>query len=115
MTDQGRLLPWTTLDGNPCYVVGDGAGYVSRMADDVEDVQLGMADELLGHADAILAAHRATGAELRYLARRLVESLSDVRRIAESRGARLEKGGALVLHHTPAEMEHQAPNDQDAG
>ncbi|MEU1211271.1 hypothetical protein ABZ424_02165 [Streptomyces sp. NPDC005790] len=40
-----RLLPWTGLDGKPCYVLGDGAGYVSRIADDVESVQLGMAAE----------------------------------------------------------------------
>ncbi|MDX2679611.1 hypothetical protein [Streptomyces soliscabiei] len=84
-----RLLPWTSPEGKPCYVVGDGTGYVWRMADDVECVQLGMADDLLGHADALLAERRATGVELRYLARRLVESLRDVRRVAESRGARL--------------------------
>jgi hypothetical protein len=94
-----RLLPWTGPEGKPCYLVGDGTGYVWRMADDVECVQLGMADDLLGHADALLAEQRATGAELRYLARRLVESLRDVRRVAESRGARLggrgEDGAAL--------------------
>ncbi|WP_329217599.1 hypothetical protein OG352_15710 [Streptomyces sp. NBC_01485] len=84
-----RLLPWTTPEGKPCYVVGDGTGYVWRMADDVECVQLGMADDLLGHAGALLAEHRTTGAELRYLARLLVDSLRDVRRVAESRGARL--------------------------
>lgn len=86
-----RLLPWTSPDGKPCYVVGDGTGYVWRMADDVECVQLGMADDLLGHADALLAEDRATGAELRYLARRLVESLRDVRRVAESRGGQLAR------------------------
>ena len=75
-----RLPPWTSPDGKPCYVVGDGTGYVWRMADDVECVRLGMADDLLGHADALLAEHRATGAGLRCLARRLVESLRDVRR-----------------------------------
>ncbi|MGX1270102.1 hypothetical protein [Streptomyces phaeoluteigriseus] len=84
-----RLLPWTSPEGKPCYVVGDGTGYVSRLADDVETVQLRMADDLLGHADALLAERRATGAELRYLTRRLTESLRDVRRVAESRGARL--------------------------
>ncbi|MGX1561901.1 hypothetical protein [Streptomyces sp. NPDC055506] len=84
-----RLLPWTGIDGKPCYLVGDGTGYVSRLADDIEDVQLGMADDLLGHADALLAERRVTSAEVRYLALRLTECLRDVRRVAESRGARL--------------------------
>jgi hypothetical protein len=86
----GRLLPWTTADGRPCYVVGDGTGYVSRLADDIEAVQLDMADDLLGHAAALLAEGRVTSAELRYLALRLAESLRDVKRVAESRGARLD-------------------------
>ncbi|BBC36146.1 hypothetical protein SGFS_074400 [Streptomyces graminofaciens] len=84
-----RLLPWTEAGGKPCYVVGDGEGYVSRLADDIESVQLGMAGELLGHAADILADHRVTGAELRFLLARMTESLTDVHRIAESRGARL--------------------------
>jgi hypothetical protein len=85
----GRLLPWTGSEGNPCYVVGDGTGYVSRLADDIESIQLGMADDLLGHAAGLLAEHGATAGELRYLASRLTESLADVKRVAESRGARL--------------------------
>ncbi|QHA04832.1 hypothetical protein GQF42_17400 [Streptomyces broussonetiae] len=85
----GRLLPWTGADGKPCYLVGDGAGHVSRLADRIESVQLGMADGLLGHAADLLAEQRLTNEELRYLARRLSESLTDVRRVAESRGARI--------------------------
>lgn len=84
-----RLLPWARADGSPCYAVGDGTGYVSRMADGVESIQLGMADDLLGHADVLLADRRVTGGELRFLAARLTESLRDVKRVAESRGARL--------------------------
>ncbi|MFI7013448.1 hypothetical protein [Streptomyces sp. NPDC050164] len=84
-----RLLPWTTAEGRPCYLVGDGRGYVSRLADDIEAVQLDMADDLLGHAAALLAERRVTSAELHYLALRLSESLRDVKRVAESRGARL--------------------------
>jgi hypothetical protein len=84
----GRLLPWTTVEGRPCYLVGDGTGYVSRLADAIEDVQLGMADDLLCHAAALLAERRVTSAELHYLALRLTESLRDVKRVAESRGAR---------------------------
>ncbi|MFF6904481.1 hypothetical protein ACFY9Q_00895 [Streptomyces sp. NPDC012389] len=87
-----RLLPWTGTGtgGKPCYVVGDGTGYVSRKADEVEDLQLDMAYELLGHADSLLAEPAVTAPEILFLARRLTESLEQVKRIAESRGARLE-------------------------
>lgn len=85
----GRLLPWTGADGKPCYLVGDGTGYVARLADEIEDVQIDMADALLGHADELLAERRVTSGELHYLARRLSESLRDVKRVAESRGVRL--------------------------
>lgn len=90
----GRLLPWTGVEGNPCYVVGDGTGYVSRLADQIESVQLDMAGDLLGHAAELLAEQRATGRELRYLANRLTESLRDVKRVADSRGARLMLTGS---------------------
>jgi hypothetical protein len=84
-----RLLPWTGSEGQPCYLVGDGAGRVSRLADTVERVQLDMAGDLLGHAADILADRRATPAQLRFLLARTIEALTDVRRIADSRGARL--------------------------
>lgn len=83
-----RLLPWAGQGGKPCYVLGDGNGYVSRLADDIESVQLGMADDLLGHAADLLADQKVTGPELHFLANRLTESLRDVRRVAESRGSR---------------------------
>ncbi|MGX5182740.1 hypothetical protein ACWKT5_07915 [Streptomyces avermitilis] len=88
-TETVRLLPWSGPEGKPCYVVGDGTGYVSRMADSVESVQLGMAAQILDHAADMLADHKATAAQLRFLAARMAEALRDVRRIAESRGARL--------------------------
>ncbi|WP_416982870.1 hypothetical protein [Streptomyces sp. T028] len=84
-----RLLPWTGPEGKPCYVVGDGTGCVSRIADSIESVQLGMADELLDHAADMLADRTVTSAQLRFLAARMAEALRDVHRIAESRGARL--------------------------
>ncbi|MFC8272432.1 hypothetical protein ACFUJR_07805 [Streptomyces sp. NPDC057271] len=68
---------------------GRGACQLSRLADGIESVQLGMAGDLLGHAGELLADRRASGVELRYLAGRLAESLRDVKRVAESRGARL--------------------------
>ncbi|GGM91926.1 hypothetical protein [Streptomyces fuscichromogenes] len=85
----GRLLPWTGVDGKPGYLVGDGTGYVSRLADQVESMHLGMAGDLLDHAAELLAEHRLTVEELRYLVRRLSEPLREVKRVAESRGARL--------------------------
>ncbi|MEV5436029.1 hypothetical protein AB0K80_08355 [Streptomyces sp. NPDC052682] len=84
-----RLLPWEGPDGKRCYLVSDGTGLVSRMADTVERVQLGMADELLGHAADLLADRRATPEQLRFLLGRMRESLTEVCRIAESRGERL--------------------------
>ncbi|WSQ09355.1 hypothetical protein OG604_17135 [Streptomyces sp. NBC_01231] len=84
-----RLLPWAGPEGKRCYVVGDGTGRVSRLADEAERVQLGMAADLLGHATELLAARDVSIGELHYLARCLAESLRDVSRVAESRGARL--------------------------
>jgi hypothetical protein len=87
----GRLLPWSGLGDKPCYVLGDGEGRVSRLADQIESVQLGMADDLLGHAAELLAERGATSGQLHFLASRLTESLRDVKRVAESRGARLKQ------------------------
>ncbi len=86
-----RLLPWSNLDGKPCYLVTDdtGTSRLSRLADDVEAVQLGMADDLLAHAVDLLDDDKATAPQLRYLAACLAEALHDVHRIARSRGTRL--------------------------
>ncbi|WP_328338988.1 hypothetical protein [Streptomyces violaceus] len=84
-----RLLPWSGQGGKPCYLVGDGTGYLSRVADDIECVQLGMSARLLEHATDMLADHKATAAQLRFLVARMAEALRDVHRIAEGRGARL--------------------------
>ncbi|MFF9685796.1 hypothetical protein [Streptomyces sp. NPDC014623] len=89
-----RLLPWAGLDDKPCYVLGDGSGYVSRVADDVESIQLGMAVELLDHAADMLDDRQVSAAQLRYVVARMAEALRDVLRIAESRGARLINLGA---------------------
>ncbi|MFH8471641.1 hypothetical protein [Streptomyces sp. NPDC018000] len=88
-----RLLPWSRPDGKPCYVIGDGTGYVSRVADNIESVQLGMAAELLDHAADMLDDRQVTSAQLRYVVARMAEALRDVHRIAESRGLRLQAPG----------------------
>jgi hypothetical protein len=85
-----RLLPWTRDDGRACYLLSGDGGLVSRVADRVEAELLGMAHELLGHADHMLGGgHPVTPEQHRFLAARLTEALRDVHRIAESRGARL--------------------------
>ncbi|MEV6795355.1 hypothetical protein AB0M87_25955 [Streptomyces sp. NPDC051320] len=77
------------MEGKPAYLVGDGTGYLSRVADNIESVQLGMASDLLGHAADMLADRTATPHQLRFVLARMTESLTDVHRIATSRGARL--------------------------
>ncbi|MFI1482861.1 hypothetical protein [Streptomyces sp. NPDC020747] len=69
--------------------MGDGGGHVSRLADEIESIQLGMAGDLLDHAVELLAEHAVTSGELHYLASLRSESLRDVKRVAESRGARI--------------------------
>ncbi|MER6310623.1 hypothetical protein ACWCXK_35480 [Streptomyces sp. NPDC001739] len=87
-----RLLPWTSPNGNPCYLVGDGTGFVSRLADDIERVQLGMADDILDYAEGMLADRTTSAREVRFLARGLADALRDVRRIADSREKRSAPG-----------------------
>ncbi|MEU6393102.1 hypothetical protein [Streptomyces sp. NPDC046939] len=91
MSGRPRLLPWVNLDGHPCYLFTDASGtsHLSRMADDIEAIQLDMADDLLGHAVDLIGDSSATASQLRYLAARLTESLNDVHRVARSRGERL--------------------------
>ncbi|MGY5125916.1 hypothetical protein [Streptomyces nigrescens] len=85
--------------GKPCYLIGDGNGPVSRLADEVEEAQLGMGTELLGHARAMLDDRHVSNGELRFLAERMTEALRDALRIAESRGA----GAARVAEGPVAE------------
>ncbi|MCX4677125.1 hypothetical protein OG413_17760 [Streptomyces sp. NBC_01433] len=105
-----RLLPRTEAEGKPSYVLGDGTGCVSRMADDMEHVQLDMADNLLGHAADLLADQRVTGAELHFLASRLSESLEEVKRVAESRGSRLSAIGSGADSGPPGRREPDVEN-----
>ncbi|MBL1088749.1 hypothetical protein JK360_05000 [Streptomyces sp. 9-7] len=84
-----RLLPWSSPDGKPCYLAGDGNGYVSRLADNVEVAQLTSAAELIEEARPLLAGRTLVPDEVHLLACVLTASLADVHRVAESRGARL--------------------------
>ncbi|MCF3177455.1 hypothetical protein IPZ61_29600 [Streptomyces sioyaensis] len=93
-----RLLPWTSADGKPCFLVGDGTGYVARIADRMEAEQLSSAADLIDEACHVLDARTWTPGELHLLAVELTASLADVRRVAESRGERL---AALLGHDAP--------------
>ncbi|MFJ3927228.1 hypothetical protein [Streptomyces sp. NPDC090022] len=86
-----RLLPWTTQDGNPCYLSTDGRGYLSSLADSIEEVQLDMGEELLEYARTAVApgSRDLSAVEYRWLACRLTEALADALRVAESRGERI--------------------------
>ncbi|MEU6325929.1 hypothetical protein ABZ851_01325 [Streptomyces sp. NPDC047049] len=85
-----RLLPWSGPDGQRCYLSSDesdGGGYVSQLADELEEAQLRTGEELLGHTAALLdGPAEATAGELRFCVHRLCEALRDALRVAESRG-----------------------------
>ncbi|NDK29285.1 hypothetical protein FSY75_33575 [Streptomyces sp. TR1341] len=95
VTGRPRLLPWSNLDGNPCYVVTDDSGTQSALPHGRRRRSRSArhADDLLGHAVDLLGDRKATAPQLRFLAARLAESLHDVYRIARSRGARLSLPG----------------------
>lgn len=88
-THTARLLPWSTPEGKPCYLSSDGSGYLARMADNVESVQLGMADDLLSHVAELLDDGKPTADQLRFALTCMSQSLRDTERIADSRGSRL--------------------------
>ncbi|MEV7382016.1 hypothetical protein [Streptomyces lydicus] len=91
--DDGRLLPWLSPEGKPCFLVGDGTGYVARLADAMEEGQVAAAGDLIEEALRLLGGLSWTPGELHLLAVELTTSLTHVRRVAESRGARLTASG----------------------
>ncbi|MEU5594560.1 hypothetical protein [Streptomyces sp. NPDC020298] len=64
-------------------------GYLSRLADDTEVLQLAEGLETLVEARRLLGDPLSPNVEVRYTAIRLSECLADVLRVAESRGRRL--------------------------
>ncbi|MER6104717.1 hypothetical protein ABT115_20930 [Streptomyces sp. NPDC001832] len=91
-----RLLPWTGEDGRPCYLSTDGTGPLSRLADQIEYVQLGLAGKLLDHVRVVLSDATPETSELRLLTAQLADALRDALLIAESRGDRLTSVDADV-------------------
>ncbi|MGV9729153.1 hypothetical protein ACWDUE_17500 [Streptomyces albogriseolus] len=96
-----RLLPWASPEGKPCHLLTDGSGRLSRAADTVESVQLDMAGELLAHLSDMLEDEHMTAVQLRYLLARTSEALTDVCRIAKSRGAHLLVYADVKASHGP--------------
>ncbi|MBO8187455.1 hypothetical protein [Streptomyces spirodelae] len=92
-----RLLPWTTESGKPCYLSGDLDSTVSCYADELEEAQLADGDRALKHFLFVYGEHgddeKAGGAP-----KELAVALSNVLRVADSRGARLpgNSGGAGI-------------------
>ncbi|MEV0929125.1 hypothetical protein ACIBMX_03110 [Streptomyces phaeochromogenes] len=85
-----RLLPWSGPDGKPCFLsTDDSDGYMSRLADNMEAVQLGMAAELLEQAQELLDDRDTEAEELRLLTTNLTGALRNALRVATSRGRRL--------------------------
>jgi hypothetical protein len=82
-----RLLPWSGPEGKPCYLsTDDREGYMSRLADNIEAVQLGTAAELLEQASNKLDDQDTGSEDMRRLAKDLTGALRDVLRVATSRG-----------------------------
>ncbi|MEU6450493.1 hypothetical protein [Streptomyces sp. NPDC046979] len=89
MTPQSelRLLPWSGPDGKPCYLsTDDSGGYMSRLADNIEAVQLGMASDLVDQVSAVLGERDAGPEHVRRMLTELTGALRDVLRVANSRG-----------------------------
>ncbi|MFG2643555.1 hypothetical protein ACGFYP_21595 [Streptomyces sp. NPDC048370] len=89
-----RLLPWAGPDGKPCYLsTDDDDSHMSRLADNTEEIQLGMAAALVAHALEALDDERTDPDELRCLTADLADALNDMLRVATSRGHRLTAPG----------------------
>ncbi|MFJ4512169.1 hypothetical protein ACIP4T_39410 [Streptomyces massasporeus] len=67
----------------------DDGSYLSRLADDLEAVQLATGADVLGLARKVLDDPASPYREVRFAGLRLAECLSDALRVAESRGMRL--------------------------
>ncbi|MEU0117486.1 hypothetical protein ABZ137_28285 [Streptomyces bobili] len=82
-----RLLPWSGPEGKPCYLsTDDKGGYMSRLADNIEEDQLATTATLLERASDTLDGQDADQEDLRQLTGELTGTLRDVLRVATSRG-----------------------------
>lgn len=89
-----RLLPWDTPDHKTSLLsTSDGQGVVSRYADDVEDALMAIGADALAEAEELLADREACPRRLQIALQRTAKALSEVLRVAESRGVRLSPPG----------------------
>ncbi|WP_432055113.1 hypothetical protein [Streptomyces sp. bgisy022] len=86
-----RLLPWSGADGKAALLSTDGTEtYLSRLADTVEEQQIETAALVLKLTRPMVEdGVKTTARELHWAARRLIESLTDLLLITESRGRRI--------------------------
>ncbi|WP_327745063.1 hypothetical protein OHO28_37890 [Streptomyces europaeiscabiei] len=86
-----RLLPWKGPEGKSAHLITDGTRTpLSMLADTIESQQIETAAVILELARPMVAEEaKLTADELRWIASRLIESLTDVLYIAESRGQRI--------------------------
>ncbi|MBQ1122281.1 hypothetical protein [Streptomyces sp. B15] len=86
-----RLLPWTTEFGKPCYLSGDLDSTVSCYADELEEAQLADGDRALKRFLFVYGDDEKARAddETTRAATETAAALSNVLRVADSRGARL--------------------------
>lgn len=82
-----RLLPWPTQEGKTAHLDVNG-GFLAQLADEIEELQLGSAKDVVDVAHVVLDNPEAGRDELRFTAERLHESLKDTLRVALSRGLR---------------------------
>ncbi|MFD8390655.1 hypothetical protein ACFV2N_15955 [Streptomyces sp. NPDC059680] len=86
-----RLLPWSGPEGKRAHLITDGtASMLSLLADKIESQQIETATVIVELARPMVGEEaKLTADELRWIAGRLIESLTDVLNIAESRGQRI--------------------------
>ncbi|MEU5554566.1 hypothetical protein AB0H47_00340 [Streptomyces globisporus] len=82
-----RLLPWSGPGDKPCYLsTDDPDSYMSRLADNIEAIQLSTASALLEEGTEALDDRHTSLDEMRCLVKELTGALRDIFRIATSRG-----------------------------
>lgn len=86
-TNELRLLPWSGSGGKPCFLsTDDPDSHMSRLADNIEAIQLGAARELLEEASEALGDQGMSLDDMQCLAGELTGALRDILRVATSRG-----------------------------
>ncbi|WP_261718799.1 hypothetical protein [Streptomyces sp. FZ201] len=86
-----RLLPFSGPEGKRAHLITDGTPtMLSLLADNIENQQIEAAAVIVSLARPMVEDTASlTTAELRWITRRLIESLTDVLNICESRGQRI--------------------------